>query len=129
MDNSWAKSLGLTEEWQVDLYWRLHQTAEENGIPPEDLPALVRNLDRIDFATIVADPSEVAERLGVVHSHLQNLVESDPDWMFPMLWIRDSETGRTKFRVWLIDKIEHYARLRDESSKPRLAYWRKRKQE
>lgn len=127
--DGWAAALGLTEDWQVELFKRLSETAAERGIPLEDVPALARNLDKVDFGALLMDPGEVTETLGIGYSNLDNMIARDPEWMIPTVWAKDEETGRTKIRLWLKTKIMSYKKYRDESDDPRLIELRRRKAE
>ncbi|MCB0218032.1 MAG: hypothetical protein H6648_08600 [Caldilineae bacterium] len=118
-------SAGL-ERYELDLALELAEQAAARKIPLEDIPALARNLDRIDWDAILVRVDGAAEIIGVDVRQVGNLIKSDFEWIAPTIWLRNDQ-GNTVTRLWLGAKVKAFARMRLRRQDPRVLGWLKRK--
>lgn len=112
--------------WAPALLRDIAEQADERGILPEDIPALVRSLDRLDYDRLFADLATAAVMLDLHAGTLAAYARDKQGFWLPTFILFDDE-GNAKVKAWLIRKLEVLDRRRRSSTDPRHTGWRARK--
>ena len=112
--------------WAPSLMRTIAAHAIDWEIPEEDVPALARNLNRLDFNHLCVDLAEASNMLGLHRGTVSARARERLRPWAPSITIQDGH-GNARIKLWFRCHVEWLAEKRCGTSDLRVVGWRARK--